>query len=55
MMGLLPQRLWSSGTKQMYRQILCNGCMPLGIDDPNSQVAITDLVMSLYGGHTREQ
>ena len=50
MMGLLPQRLWSSGTKQMYRQILCDGCMPLGIDDPNSQVAISDLVMSLYGG-----
>ena len=24
--------------------------MPLGIDDPNSQVAISELVMSLYGG-----
>jgi len=49
MMGLLPQRLWSSGTKQMFSQLLCNGWMPLGIDDPNSQVAISELVMSLYG------
>lgn len=50
MMGLLPQRLWSSGTKQMFTQILCNGYMPLGIDDPNSQIAISELVMSLFGG-----
>ena len=28
----------SGGTKQMFSQLLCNGCMPLGIDDPNSQV-----------------
>ena len=52
MMGLLPQRLWSSGTKQLFSQILSSarGYMPLGIDDPNSQVAISELVMSLYGG-----
>ena len=49
MMGLLPQRLWLSGTKQMFIQILCNGYMLLGIDDPNSQIAISELVMSLFG------
>ena len=50
MMGLLPQRLWSNGTREMFIQLCSTGCMPLGIDDPKSQAVISELVMALYGG-----
>jgi len=50
MMGLLPQRLWSNATKEMFLQLCCSGYMPLGIDDRKSKSTISDLVMSLYGG-----
>ena len=50
MMGLLPHRLWSNGTREMFVQLCCTGYMPLGIDDPKSQSTISELVMTLFGG-----
>jgi len=50
MMGLLPKRLWSNATKEMFATLFSTGYMPLGIDDPKSKSMISDLVMSLYGG-----
>lgn len=50
MIGVLPQRFWSHGTKEMYSQLCSDGFLPLLIDDPRSQNAISGLVMSLYNG-----
>lgn len=50
MLGLLPKRLWSNATKEMFSTLFSTGYMPLGIDDPKSKSMISDLVMSLYGG-----
>ena len=50
MMGLLPHRLWSNGTREMFVQLCCAGYMPLGIDDPKSKAIISELVMTLFGG-----
>ena len=50
MMGILPQRLWSNGTREMFVQLCCNSYLPLGIDDPKSKPIISELVMTLFGG-----
>ena len=50
MIGVLTQRFWSHGTKEMYSQLCSDGFLPLLIDDPRSQNAISGLVMSLYNG-----
>ena len=50
MMGLLPHRLWSNGTREMFVQLCCTGYMPLGIDYPKSKTMISELVMTLFGG-----
>jgi len=48
MIVVLPQRFWSHGTKETYSQLCSDGFLPLLINDPRSQNAISGLVMSLY-------
>jgi len=49
LLGAFPQRYWSYGTKEKYAALCSESMLPLGIDDPRSQSAISDLVMSVYG------
>lgn len=49
LLGAYPQRFWSFGTKEKYAALCSESTLPLGIDDPRSQTAISDLVMTLYG------
>lgn len=49
LLGAYPQRYWSYGTKEKYTALCSESMLPLGIDDPRSQSAISELVMSLYG------
>jgi len=48
MMGITESRFWSGGSKEKYLQLCCDSYLPLGIDDPHSKAAISDLCMALF-------
>ena len=48
LLGAYPQRFWSHATKEKYVSLCSSSSLPLGIEYPQSQGIISDLVMSLY-------
>lgn len=50
LLGCDKTRLFSKATKEKYSSLCAKSTLPLVIDDPRSQSAIGDLVLSLYNG-----
>ena len=51
-MGAYPSRFVSKATYEKYADMCSSSFLPLGIDDPKSKGAISDLVISLFNGAT---
>ena len=49
-LGVYPSRFVSKATYEKYSDLCCSSYLPLGIDDPKSKSAISDLVISLFNG-----
>lgn len=49
-LGVFPSRFVSKATYEKYADLCCASYLPLGIDDPKSKSAISDLVVSLFNG-----
>lgn len=49
-LGCAEQRFFSKATKEKYASLCSESRLPLVIDDPRSQNAVGDLVMTLYNG-----
>lgn len=51
-LGMLgnSKRFYSKATIAKYTQLCSSSCIPLGIDDPKSQAAISDLTIALFNG-----
>lgn len=43
-------QLYSKITKQKVFQLCCEGSLPIGVDDPESQNDINRLIIDLYNG-----
>ena len=48
--GAHPARFSSKATLERYTQLCADSCLPLGIDDPKSKAAISDLTLALFNG-----
>lgn len=48
--GAYPSRFVSEASYQKYTHLCSSSCLPLGIDDPKSKSAISDLVVALFNG-----
>lgn len=48
--GAYPTRFISEATYQKYTQMCASSYLPLGIDDPKSKTAVSDLVVALFNG-----
>ena len=49
-LGVYPSHLVSKATYEKYSDLCCSSYLPLGIDDPKSKSAISDLVISHFNG-----
>ena len=49
-LGAYPSRFVSKATYEKYADLCSSSYLPLGIDDPKSRGAISDLVISLFNG-----
>ena len=48
--GSHPARFYSKASLEKYNDLCCDSHLPLGIDDPRSRAAISDLTMALFNG-----
>lgn len=48
--GAYPSRFVSQASYQKYADLCASSYLPLGVDDPKSKKAISDLVISLFNG-----
>ena len=48
--GAYPSRFVSKVTYQKYTHMCASSHLPLGIDDPKSKTAVSDLAISLFNG-----
>jgi hypothetical protein len=50
MCGVYPTRFYSKASLEKYNDLCSDSHLPLGIDDPRSRAAISDLTMALFNG-----